>query len=280
MQTTSIAARPLSLAERDSRYEAERLRIVALIPKDEAPLSHVNHIAIRKADLALAVMLAMRIRRGEGTPISKDERRQAEQSLREARQLLIAVERDLVERTHARYLARIAEEIIWLETGRGEEVREETVDDLTWVGHGVERVLATRRVTRLRILTRDGLSTLGLSAPRFAAGMRYRAAYEKADPERGLKAVNWEPTGGASHGGDNWEDARLGWAKDVALIERKVYAAGALHKRGDLWVQVLRQVAGQGLPISKAVKGARARERWRQALDPALDVVAAYLGIT
>ncbi len=273
----------------------ERNHALANIARDAAPLTDKNHRDILVAEQLRTKAKALRKARQRGL---------ADDALTSAADLLRGVEADVHQRSEDRYIGRVTTETRMLEEDRGEVVATEEINQPAWRRRASGKmalvdgqpVLNDVPVKRLRITTRDGLEVLAkksddqvragdlpITAAAYAAGLRYRELYEKSDPERCLKAASWDDSArGPKHGGDNWEDARLGFARDVARIEDAVQKEGARiggARLAVLWVKVLREVAGKGLPISRAVSGGRAREKWREAIDPVLDVVADWFGM-
>jgi hypothetical protein len=288
----------------------ERARALSLIPRDEAPLTRANLKAIREADRHMAVVLALRLRveaaaKDRSIVITLEERRAALHAGTEARRLLLAVERDLATRTQARYGDRVNAETKALEEAREEIVARQIVQVAAWRRHPDGRLVLVKGLPvldfedaqPLRITTRDGLEALAKKTPAqikagelpitavgYAAGLRIRELYEKVDPERQLRPANLNPDarGGIHHGGDNWEEKRREISDQLARILTAVRLAGedaGGANTGALWVRVVVEVACKGEPIGRVVKGSRARKRWRDALDPALDVVADQFGL-
>ena len=159
------------------------------------------------------------------------------------------------------------------------------------------------RIVRPKVLGRDGLETLAtahlkangehraradgtplqeaMTENQLAAGMRYRLAYEAADPERGLRAV--DP--GASGGGRTPVDP-FG-AQACSAMVRRVEAGDALKRMeqiaqevsGHDGLLVLREVAGKGRTIHSIAPGRRRAIRLTLLLLDALGALADHIGL-
>lgn len=283
------------------RFSSQRVRLARSEPYDEAPLTKANLRMLREADRHMAAFSVVRAKTEAGAHVREAERGAALAAAREARRLLESVERDLAARAGARYADRANDETRALEEARGELVVRDEVRLASWrrdengqlaLANGLP-VLDWECARPLRVLTRDGLEVLAQKSPAqlrrgdvpitqlgYAAGLRFRELWERADPERALRPrslLDYVQVGGGRGGG---EDRRKEIADQVARIVRAVRAQAQVSRQDpDLWSRILQEVVAKGTPISRAVSSARARARWRAAIDPILDVLADQFGM-
>ncbi len=279
--------------EHRMRERLERARAAALGLKDAAPLTGRNLREIRHAELLQAPVDALRRRREAGGQVTRNERQSAMASAARATLLLRGVEADVAHRTNERYLARVTDEPVELETARGEVIERQNVVTAAWALSDGRKVLDVRKASRLRITTRDGLEVLAKLKPDaeagiiplrpmlYAAGLRYREFYERCDPEKSLRPppINPDERGGFQHGGDGYEVKRRAMAATFIELEKGAYDHAGGGPAGAAALHALREIAGKGLPLGRLVKGSRARKRLRADLERALQGVANRLGM-
>lgn len=156
-------------------------------------------------------------------------------------------------------------------------------------------------------IKRDGLETLAtgkkgkdgewivppaITQTQRAAGLRYRADYERLDPERKLTPPSLDSIKSKAHGGDGW-DQKLREAHDRMMRVRLMIAGVDIPLTwipGD-WTRVaqprfpdghpvsrairaLDEIAGKGRNVRELASGGRARDRVVDDLTFALDAVA------
>ena len=165
----------------------------------------------------------------------------------------------------------------------------------------------TRGDDKTLSIRRDGLETLAtgrkkadgtwLAVPAVtqtqrAAGLRYRADYERLDPERKLTPPSLDAIKGPAHGGEGW-DQKLREAHDRMMRVRLMIAGVDIPLTwtpGD-WTRVaqprfpdshpvsrairaLDEIAGRGRNVRELASGSRARAQIVDDLTFALDAVA------
>lgn len=157
-------------------------------------------------------------------------------------------------------------EILDLAIGRGDDVE-------------IEASNARGHKGRIRIRSRDGLESLfvagSLTPIQYAAGMRYRDLYERIDPERGLKPMDYEGVFTPSHGGEGFAVKRSGWMRQVLSLEATIRT----KDKNRVAVRALQEVAGLRRTIASFADGGQARARHTEGLKLALDVCAEWFGV-
>ena len=166
------------------------------------------------------------------------------------------------------------------------------------------QVMKTERLVRQIVTSRDGLETLatshldadgevrvgkdgkpippGIDRIQYAAGMRFCDIYERADPERGLRAVDPESAGGGRQPVEAFARAT------VLAIQQRADRNGALEaicKRlkadaGEEALFMVVAVAGQGKTVRSIAPSGRRNQRLTAALIDGLDCLADYFGLT
>lgn len=144
---------------------------------------------------------------------------------------------------------------------------------------------------------RDGLETLrkaaSIGTTQHAAGMLYRADYERIDPEKGLTPPALDATRvQAGHGGDNWCRKRREIEERVFAIHLSICGVepprdGQRRALPNLpgshpamrSIRALVEVAGKGRPLSDLASSGSSRARLRQDLIFGLDACAIFYGL-
>lgn len=150
---------------------------------------------------------------------------------------------------------------------------------------------------RMRISSRDGLETLftthSISRVHHAAGLMYRADYERIDPEKLLTPPQLDPEKvSVSHGGDNWDTKRREIEERVFGIHLMICGVDAptREERRSLprWpaghpamraIHALEQIAGKGLNLGDLTASGSVKARLREDLIFALDACAIVYGL-
>lgn len=150
---------------------------------------------------------------------------------------------------------------------------------------------------RLRISSRDGLETLmtakSLSRCQYAAGMKFRADYERIDPERGLAPLILDPAKvRVAHGGEHWDQKRREIESRVFSIYVRICESEAVGEdgRGVLprlpkghphmrAIFALVEIAGKGRSLSDLSSSGSVRTRLREDLIRGLDACEIVYGL-
>jgi hypothetical protein len=163
-------------------------------------------------------------------------------------------------------------------------------------GSGADATLSIRRDGLETLAAKrkrpDGTEVSAITSNQYAAGLRYRADYERLDPERKLTPPSPDSIKGPSHGGEGW-DAKLREAHDRMIRVRLMIAGVDINPSwtpGDFTraamprfseghpvtraVKALDDVAGKGKNIREMASGGRARARLVDDLTFALDACA------
>lgn len=146
-------------------------------------------------------------------------------------------------------------------------------------------------------LSRDGLETLltakSISRTQHAAGLLYRADYERIDPEKMLTPPQLDPEKvKVAHGGDNWDRKRreiedrvfgihlmiCGVDAPTATERRALPRLPAGHPAMRA-IHALTEIAGKGANIRDLASGGRTRARIRDDLEFALEACAIVYGL-
>lgn len=144
-------------------------------------------------------------------------------------------------------------------------------------------------------VTRDGIETLrsahSLDSNLYAAAMKYRADYERLDPEMGLTPPSPDQSRSVSHGGDGWAKKRKEIADRIrsvhlmiAGIDRSPEQTAAMPTlpAGHPVMQAiyaLEQVAGKGRNLRDLSASGSVQRRLSKALILALGVCAIVYGL-
>ena len=142
----------------------------------------------------------------------------------------------------------------------------------------------------------DGLATMlssgAITSTQHAAGMLYRADYERIDPEKDLTPPQLDPEKvKAAHGGENWDRKRKEIADRVFSVHLMI--CGVDHKPGDRGaipnlpkghpamraIFALEEVAGKGRIIAYMSQSGSVRARIRDDLTFALDACEIVYGV-
>jgi hypothetical protein len=174
-----------------------------------------------------------------------------------------------------------------LAAGRGDTYSRGSGSDATLSirRDGLETLAAKRKRA-------DGTTVAAITSNQYAAGLRYRADYERLDPERKLTPPSPDSIKGPSHGGEGW-DAKLREAHDRMMRVRLMIAGVDINPSwtpGDFTraamprfseghpvtraIKALDDVAGKGKNIREMASGGRARARLVDDLTFALDACA------
>jgi hypothetical protein len=258
---------------------------------------------------AIPGKLAERIekaRRGSPDKLAKRER----EARRWAETAQVTIAQALADREAEAALTIRAAELAYLEGLRGNDVVREVRNIETPIlknGAPIWRrgKISTKSetVVRPRVTNRDGLETLArsnltvdgetrlgpdrkpmppaISPLQYAAGMRYREAYEQADPERSLKAMDMAAAGGGRSPDDPFGRRAMGAlarrvdvGRQLDRLDRVAQAAA-----GHDGVLIVRAVAGLGLTVASIAPSGRRNRRMAAALLDALDALAEHMGL-
>lgn len=263
----SLRNATLRRAAKDQRQRARRLLV-----QDSAALSPKNLKHLREAEASrnMSDQLAKLGRSGD-----------ALLELVRSRALIAEVANDREERTEAAWLARTRDETIQLERARGEIVTVAT-------GRIEKAGRPPRPHGQVRVESRDGLATLGKTFPvrLVDVGQRFRELYERSDPERSLgsQLAKFQAQNRAPERDPNYcpDTMRVHYSQTMKRVEAWIFQAGedeGRHPgRGKLWLMLVREVAGKGVPINRLASGGSKRRRYSLALEDALQELAHYLG--
>lgn len=243
-----------------------------------------------------------------GSPDKRQKREREAQRWADAAQVTIA--QALADREAEAALAIRAVELAYLEGLRGNEIVREVRNIETPIlknGAPIWRrgKISTKSetVVRPRVTNRDGLKTLAtsnltadgeirlgpdrkpippaISPMQYAAGMRYREAYEQADPERSLKAMDMATAGGGRSREDPFGHKamsalarRVDIGRQLDRLDRVAHAAA-----GNDGLLIVRAVAGLGLTVASIAPSGRRNRRMTAALIDALDAMAEHMGL-
>jgi hypothetical protein len=174
-----------------------------------------------------------------------------------------------------------------LAAGRGETYRRGTgtVGNLSVKRDGLDTLAAKRKLP-------DGREISAITRTQLAAGLRYRADYERLDPEKGLTPPSPDSIKGPGHGGDGW-DAKLREAHDRMMRVRMIIAGIDVplswvpgdairaatprypdHHPVSRAIKALDEIAGKGRNVREMAPGGRAHQRIVRDLKAALDAAA------
>lgn len=146
-------------------------------------------------------------------------------------------------------------------------------------------------------IARDGLETLltvnSISRTQHAAGLMYRADYERIDPEKMLTPPQLDPEKlNVVRGGDGWDHKRREIEERVFGIhlmicgvdaptetERRAMPRLPANHPAMRAIHALVEIAGKGANIRDMASGARTRARIRDDLEFALDACAITYGL-
>lgn len=150
---------------------------------------------------------------------------------------------------------------------------------------------------RLRIASRDGLETLmtakALTRCQYAAGVKFRADYERIDPERGLAPLILDPAKvRIAHGGEHWDQKRREIENRVFGIYVRICGSDAVSEEGRgvlprlpkghphmRAIFALVEIAGKGRNLSELSSSGSVRSRLREDLIRGLDVCEIVYGL-
>lgn len=150
---------------------------------------------------------------------------------------------------------------------------------------------------RLRIASRDGLETLmtakALTRCQYAAGVKFRADYERIDPERGLAPLILDPAKvRIAHGGEHWDQKRREIENRVFGIYVRICGSDAVSEEGRgvlprlpkghphmRAIFALVEIAGNGRNLSELSSSGSVRSRLREDLIRGLDVCEIVYGL-
>lgn len=150
---------------------------------------------------------------------------------------------------------------------------------------------------RLRIASRDGLETLmtakALTRCQYAAGVKFRADYERIDPERGLAPLILDPAKvRIAHGGEHWDQKRREIENRVFGIYVRICGSDAVSEEGRgvlprlpkghphmRAIFALVEIAGKGRNLSDLSSSGSVRSRLREDLIRGLDVCEIVYGL-
>jgi hypothetical protein len=202
--------------------------------------------------------------------VAKAERKAASDDPRQAKagvDELTSLERARRARGRAMKVAADQAEIRTLAEGRGDVVEIESTDSRGHQG-------------RIRLVNRDGLESLfksgALTPIQYAAGMRYRDLYERVDPEKGLKPMDYAGVFSASHGGEGFAQKRSGWMRAMLNVETRIRN----EDKNGVAVRALQEIAGNRRCISAIVTSGHARTKHTAGLILALDICADFWGLS
>jgi hypothetical protein len=173
-----------------------------------------------------------------------------------------------------------------LAAGRGETYQRGTgaVGSLSVKRDGLDTLAGKRKLP-------DGRTVSAITREQLAAGLRYRADYERLDPEKGLSPPDAKAVRGHAHGGDGW-DTKLREAHDRMMRVRLLIAGidtlpswGAGDARAAIprfpdqhpvsrALRALDEIAGKGRNVREMAPGGRAHQRIVRELRTALDAAA------
>lgn len=226
--------------------------------------------------------------------VTKAKTRADREAAIEERELVVI---EAARRTDMAWLEDVKAEIAKLEGLRGGKVtvREEVVrvpvlkDGAPMLRRGL-KVMRDERVVKVELSNRDGLLTLleagSISPMQFAAGMKYRAAYEDADPNRGLTPPN--PDRGGSAGGDPFGDKAIGAAHarskkgrallDLDAVVFRARRVGGLQLKAE-GVAVFRKVVGDGQTLRGLTSSGSVQARFGAIVSAGLDALADGWGL-
>lgn len=140
-------------------------------------------------------------------------------------------------------------------------------------------VIDISHIKRLRLASRDGLEYLknhgAITDEQFAAGMRYRDIYDRADWERKLKPLDPGRIGSPHHGGEGYADKRAEWFAELAQVEAKIITR-TQHAYALCMIQ---EVAGSRRSIRSMHGGGAYRVKQIEGLRLALDVCVEHFGV-
>lgn len=222
----------------------------------------------------------------------------------EAVSTIASIQRQARRRSDTAWLDQTHNEAQSLEGLRGETVElEELVTDVVvtddagapkWRNGQIVR--REEKVRRLRISTRDGLLSLGkptttktvdgqeivipakLQPQHIRMGLRYRDAYERADPERGLRSCM---------GQSNSPGKPDPWSADYITRQQEIALKGAeltkmdliIHKAaGTKALKAIRHVCGQAKPMRSLAAGS-AHQSYTAAMITGLEALAEALKV-
>jgi hypothetical protein len=243
-----------------------------------------DNIAVANDNMAPVTIRGVTLTEGQAWRFADAERRIADPDLavqRSGHRMLEALDREIDDRLSSAAVDAALTERRGLEALRGYEIGKSKIEGAV----GAPRI------------SRDGLETLltagSISRTQHAAGMLYRADYERIDPEKLLTPPQLDPEKvSVSHGGDNWDTKRREIEERVFGIHLMICGVDAPTKDerramprlpashpAARAIHALDEVAGKGANIRDMASGGRTRARIRDDLEFALEACAIVYGL-